>query len=1226
MESYPTEFTFHPSPLLFVAGLNPPSSNGTPQDAAPTDPFEILTASLRKTFASRKGFQLWDNSRGQNQDFHTLLVDKSVRFPPLKARPTSSSAPSSTAPAPQPPTALHSPISPLTPTSPLYPDGIIAPIWIRKHRELIPSVFILVLRLFESPSSGGGPVNLEEREEEERQHDAQLIREIIDRKRSTLERGIKLAVVLLCSRELLDDPSLDLRLSLIRRQSGLDSRASLFVISPVPQSEVNNFVASIRSELWPAAIDYYREHARRVRRKRARQPAKGGLSERGWNVRYDYKLALFAEMREESEVALKHYEDCYESLVDMFSQPNLLVARTKRWAEAKVLADCLTVKIAKLYLYLNDPSHSLSQLNRHVFRFRQLSESWSIGEETFEFWSWLSKQYRLFGDLTTAALRAGFRLPSLRPPPTPIPTPGVPQPPSPGLMPLNVLQHPGHYYFLSAVCALERRERYRTIKSNLETNGNGLGDKPPEGALLHEGKVDHTEIIIELYTKAYEHFKHHGRKRTTYFLASLIASAHASSPTPNVEMALKFWDRIGRNYRKDGWNETLEGIEEAVFECAKEGGRWVEAIKAGWNLIAPGTPLSLPFRLAEILKSTGADSSVSEDRRAQFAEELKSILTSRSPTTPEQASLHLASDASPILIPRLTFYKPTTTISSQIPYQLAISAPSSARLSAFTFDNLHIHFNDDRPPLIVQHSSEAASTKKKVERYELKGDESFANLRWENGATKVFFGSVSSDVAISFTVEKVVLNLSIGDWKLSVDLQLDDKGISLWYLDDERTIPLQTETTVCSIMPRVLELEVDVKQSAPAYLGERYPIELDITNRDDIEVEVSLVGFLQPGAEGSRSRLSIDEHSSSSLLDSIPLGVLAPRQSLRKTLFLECLAVAGDRHLDLTIRSSPSPSIPDHAAKPTSTESNHSLAVPCVSPFERNFQAYVYPRRSRQKSVEKEESGWEGAGDASVSGQIKVRGPWSVEVTELRVQEEETPDARVIVSSLDELTSELPIRLEPNDALGAVFSLKVKPLLATTQAPPRMPSLAVTWRRTETTEPPTTTTILPFPPVRQLPLLARVTLQLPPSMTANSPIPLEYVISNPTPRILHLASQIDPPGQPNSLAFAGPRHATSIVLAPGEERTIQVRIVPLLPGKLPIPRFRIYEVEQIATPVFDEDGRPVPPRMRELEVETEIMKAPPALVDVGENSFGEGETDGLARVVVLPSRSYPPEQ
>lgn len=92
MESYPTEFTFHTSPLLFIAGLNPPpppppvKPNGTPSDspvalaqappAQPTDPFDILTAALRKTFASRKGFQLWDNSRGQNHDFHTLLVDK----------------------------------------------------------------------------------------------------------------------------------------------------------------------------------------------------------------------------------------------------------------------------------------------------------------------------------------------------------------------------------------------------------------------------------------------------------------------------------------------------------------------------------------------------------------------------------------------------------------------------------------------------------------------------------------------------------------------------------------------------------------------------------------------------------------------------------------------------------------------------------------------------------------------------------------------------------------------------------------------------------------------------------------------------------------------------------------------------------------------------------------------------------------------------------------------
>jgi trafficking protein particle complex subunit 11 len=40
----------------------------------------------------------------------------------------------------------------------------------------------------------------------------------------------------------LDDPALDSRLTFIRRQSGLDSRAALFVLSPVSTSELGEFV------------------------------------------------------------------------------------------------------------------------------------------------------------------------------------------------------------------------------------------------------------------------------------------------------------------------------------------------------------------------------------------------------------------------------------------------------------------------------------------------------------------------------------------------------------------------------------------------------------------------------------------------------------------------------------------------------------------------------------------------------------------------------------------------------------------------------------------------------------------------------------------------------------------------------------------------------------------------------------------------------------------------
>jgi hypothetical protein len=41
----------------------------------------------------------------------------------------------------------------------------------------------------------------------------------------------------------------------------------------------------------------------------------------------------------------RHYEDSYDTLVEMFASSALLAPRTKRWAEAKVLADCLTVKV-----------------------------------------------------------------------------------------------------------------------------------------------------------------------------------------------------------------------------------------------------------------------------------------------------------------------------------------------------------------------------------------------------------------------------------------------------------------------------------------------------------------------------------------------------------------------------------------------------------------------------------------------------------------------------------------------------------------------------------------------------------------------------------------------------------------------------------------------------------------------------------------------------------------
>lgn len=249
MNSYPPELLTQLAPVMFVAGLDATSTSSTK-----SQDFTTLTLRLREALQTQHNVAFWQPEK--TKTFHISLVDKDVKFPPRKLVPSD-----------DPQFILsHSPLSPLTPTSPLFPDGLIAPIWIRKHTTLVPSVFVLFTRIFEFPPHNlrtpldvPGSEREREREQEERRRDTELAAEVALRKKSTSERGIKLTLVLMASRKMLgmisnilpilsecvehvDDPTLDARLSYIRRQSGLDSRAALFVLSPVSPGELSEFV------------------------------------------------------------------------------------------------------------------------------------------------------------------------------------------------------------------------------------------------------------------------------------------------------------------------------------------------------------------------------------------------------------------------------------------------------------------------------------------------------------------------------------------------------------------------------------------------------------------------------------------------------------------------------------------------------------------------------------------------------------------------------------------------------------------------------------------------------------------------------------------------------------------------------------------------------------------------------------------------------------------------
>lgn len=215
MNSYPPELLAQLAPVMFVAGLDPLSTSTpsispdaqaqlsntslvTPQPpikhTGPQDAFTLLTLRLRDALLAQRKVAIWQPEKAKS--FQVFLVDKDIRFPPRKLDL-------------QDP-GTHSPLSPLTQSSPLFPDGLIAPIWIRKHTTMVPSVFVLFLRIFElstaatkSPLDAPDTEREREREQEERKRDLELSAEVALRKKSTSERGIKLTVVLMASRRML---------------------------------------------------------------------------------------------------------------------------------------------------------------------------------------------------------------------------------------------------------------------------------------------------------------------------------------------------------------------------------------------------------------------------------------------------------------------------------------------------------------------------------------------------------------------------------------------------------------------------------------------------------------------------------------------------------------------------------------------------------------------------------------------------------------------------------------------------------------------------------------------------------------------------------------------------------------------------------------------------------------------------------------------------------------
>ncbi|KAG6382017.1 Gryzun, putative trafficking through golgi-domain-containing protein [Boletus reticuloceps] len=1282
MNSYPVELLAQLAPVMFVAGLGgapvqqeiSPRSPPPPPPPKTQDPFALLISRLRETLQSQLRPSIWGPER--NKSFQMVLVEKNVRFPPRKL--VSPEDPSYT--------SAHSPLSPLTPSSPLHPDGLIAPIWIRKHMAFLPSVFVLFLRMFEAPNTTQrSPLDTSEvergrdRVEEERKRDAEISAEIAQRKKTASERGIKLTVVLLASRRMLDDPSLDSRLSYIRKQSGLDSKAALFVLSPVSQAELDEFARrlgsvflfvfsadslSLQDALYEPAVEYYTSHSKRVRRKRNRHsqastynppplilsalPVHAHFAQKGGQFDTNTRWPVL----QNSEVKTKHYQDAYTTLMIMFGSTAILPPRTKRWAEAKVLADTINFKVwLALRTYVGQRSYAssdnealpLQQRARprtiepqpHMRRFADFSRGWGIGEETFEYWSWMARQHRVLAELLEQGSQSTLTFPThvpltrasgaslasaVGPSGAPLDVDAIR---TLGLNPSHALQHPGHYYYMAARCTEARRERFLAS----ESASQGINAAP---GYANEKKVDHLTIVLELYTKSYELFKKYSstasQGRLTLWIASRIAQTYYQSG--KFELAIRFFERIAKTYRREKWNAMLRPLFLTWYACAKKLG-----------------DVELTVRLLVEMIGYG-----DIDEPGSLQDDLLTLLKTSVPFSNEALVVDLK-ESEPILNTSVVFWKPDVRVGEGVAFQISLAAPSDAVIPDLPIHSISILFSEGCRPITIHHDASAQPDPVRlVPLGQVRGEKPIevqVHLRWRAGDQVVLAGTLASDVpGISAYVSSIVVTLKEGSWTIEVPHEPCASRESIlavprWLSSVQPVtfIPVTRDDSLRVIVRhRPHQFSVSFSHQEPALLDEAYPIVIEITNTDDRALDIVVDVLLQPTeVDEAVQFLTFDGQKSSGLIKGVQFGTVQPGVSVVKTMVLVSSGAPGDRTIDISVQSrtttepvpsqsrsqarSPSPSLSetlDASQDYDMGEVLRTLLIPTSSVFVVH-QDVAYQRSLRPPPaladlfvLEDPHGEARAGGEAVVMTVVECAAPCGVELEKVALHRLESRNARVVDTTLEAgVEGVFPGEYLTGDQFSDICLVELASTEDDTdEVLPGPGKYELTWKRILSPghHGPRSSTYIPLPLLRPPRETLVALLSVPATAKLHTPNPIHLTVRNrrgSRSAVISVALDLQPS---DGFVVAGLKSGRLPLVLPGTEERVTWNVIPIECGYVKVPRVKVMDHRRGGG---GEEGA-----AGEKEGEGEVVR----VVDVRfERWEGEGPGEGdVGTILVLP--------
>ncbi|KAI9644479.1 hypothetical protein NHQ30_006500 [Ciborinia camelliae] len=1195
MDGYATAYVAHNLPLLVVSGLgaDPSPTNARlkgrgvliTSDIAPleSEDAKYILKYLKNSDAENLPWNGYEHS--EKNKFRVKVIGRVAKeVPPYwesitegrKAPPPTSAShsPDTVSPAPNSRLILHSPLSPLTPGSTVFPDGLLDTKWIAKHQDLVPSAYLSFYNFTSDPNLAT-------------LHDNQLKADINHIKTILNKSGYKtrLIVALLSETPGVPSPDVEERLSNIRRATGLDSKTSLFFLPPQSSPvELEAFVEMIYFTIYPLCIEYYRDLSKHSRRKRNRgvvppptAPPTSGTSQtltgQGWNVRYDFKLGVFAEFRQEMDVAVRSYESGYEALLGE-EVLGTIATWSPRFNEGRLMADIFAIRILRCLLWNGHSSTAVRRWQVHRDRIRDFVDRRGKGSSTYGWQAWEARWATIMAEMIEKVGFADFTQSKST---IYLPLDKVT---SSGVQPWENLHHPGYWYREASKHLMARRalalsipEEDRSppgsspasqIASRVYTYDTYLCPQPHEENPLPGRKgVDHATLIIEVLNKAINEFQARGQYRLVQELLFQCGKEHMKREAWDDALRIlrALWQKM--TYRNEGWWVVVQEIAWALRKAAAKVGDGGTVVAVDWELLHTCFARQSNWHY-NIEKSLEGLSAVKvKPAVVLHAEEIQSFLTAS-----------------------YAFEKSEGKVGEHSISQLAVRSSALASSAPVTINEIRVEFTGSMKAILLRHktSTETSETPKSAVLYKKaslidestvdKGHDpenppnqhtltSHEDLTFSPGQTKVFeFVNLlreAGDAKASKATFSIVSDLFDFDYVHSFDRPTFPE---MWYGESGTKKKLvRNRPASIHVLPKPPKLELRILEfQEQYYTNELISLHLEVKNGEEtdsvVDLEARLLGESVPSNIILRR---LDPPDTSAATDSegedgneLSLGTIASGSSITVEMLISSIDLPAV--YDLNLKAS------YHLVTDMETPVSQAMSTQfsILNPFEANydFSPRIHPGSwpSFFAHTESLEVSPDGQDDDREAFGLAQKWCLTTRYASFATEDLMVEDVDVeilgaqggIKCSTKKITAipEGGVKVSPKVLEEAQFDAFTQKYSLDDRGTATLDlSLLIKWRRNKNGST-INTCIVPVPRLLVSSSEPRVLAAVTYSSTIPSMIHFDVTIENPSHHFLSFAITMEPSEQ---FAFSGVKQST-LQLVPLSRRTIKFRLLPTVRG------------------------------------------------------------------------------